>query len=288
MKLALGTAQFGFAYGVANKNGQVSNREVKAIIESARNANVDTIDTAIAYGESEEQLGNAGVTGFNIITKLPPVPDGQPDVAQWMNQQVGSSHSRLKIQQLDGLLLHEPSQLLEKSGKELWRAAQSLKTNKIVSKIGYSIYDPSELDVLFEEFRPDIVQAPYNIIDRRLDSSGWLQKLFDNGVEVHARSVFLQGVLLMTHRDRLELFNNWSDLWLVLDKWQSKNSATTLETCLQFVLNETRINRAVVGVDSERQLHEVLLACNATVPTPPDTLATTDSLLLNPSCWKIP
>ena len=288
MKLALGTAQFGFAYGVANKNGQVSNQEVKSIIESARNANIDMIDTAIAYGESEEQLGNAGVTGFNVITKLPPVPDGQSDVAQWMNQQAGDSISRLKIQQLDGLLLHQPSQLLESGGEELWQAAHSLKANKLVSKIGYSIYDPSELDLLFEEFRPDIVQAPYNIIDRRLDSSGWLQKLFDNGVEVHARSVFLQGVLLMTHSDRLELFNNWSDLWLALDKWQSENSATALETCLQFVLNETRIDRAVVGVDSERQLHEVLLACNATVPTPPDTLATTDSLLLNPSCWKIP
>ena len=75
MKLALGTVQFGVPYGVANSTGQVPESEGSSILSYARTLGIDTLDTAIAYGESERRLGSIGVAGWNVITKLPEIPN---------------------------------------------------------------------------------------------------------------------------------------------------------------------------------------------------------------------
>jgi aryl-alcohol dehydrogenase-like predicted oxidoreductase len=285
MKLALGTAQFGFAYGIAGSD-QVHQDEVRNILKRAREAGIDTIDTAISYVESEKQLGNASVAGLNVITKLPSIPEDLTDVASWVSSQVEESLGRLKIQQIGGLLFHEPSQLLEQSGNELWRAAQSLKTNTIVSKIGYSIYDPSELDLLFNTFRPDIVQVPYNIIDRRIEKSGWMQRLYEDGVEIHVRSVFLQGLLLMSQKNRPAQFKTWSGLWSIWESWLHENQVSPLEACLSFALQESRINSVIVGVDSIAQLDEILAGSYKKIKQFPTEVESTDVNLVHPSRWK--
>ena len=86
MRIALGTAQFGMDYGIANTKGQVTRSEVKEIIQLAESRGIDTIDTAIVYGESEACLGDAGVQGFKVITKLPPLPESCTDVGGWVQE----------------------------------------------------------------------------------------------------------------------------------------------------------------------------------------------------------
>jgi len=286
MKLALGTAQFGLSYGIANRNGQVDRDTASAILSRARSAGIDTLDTAIAYGKSEQSLGEIGVDNWNVVSKLPELPESCPDVSDWVKKQVHGSLSRLKVKSLKGLLLHSPGQLLNEQGEALWGALQGIKLDGIVEKIGFSIYDPKDLDMFWNSFHPDIVQAPYNLLDHRLVSSGWLQCMHDAGVEVHVRSVFLQGLLLMKKEDRPEKFNRWLDLWNVWDGWLVEQRISPLQGCLASVMNDPRIGRVVVGVESVRQLEEILSSTNTRLIEMPRNLQSNDLDLITPSRWS--
>ena len=112
MKLVLGTVQFGLPYGIANQVGQVSLAEGTSILQLATACGIDTLDTAIAYGESEQRLGQIGVKGWQIVSKLPPIPDGTAQPIRWVETEVASSLQNLNVSSLYGLLLHRPLQLL--------------------------------------------------------------------------------------------------------------------------------------------------------------------------------
>ena len=286
MKLALGTVQFGLPYGVANKTGQVEPGTVAAILSHARLAGIDTLDTAIDYGESEQCLGEAGVDGWRIVSKLPACPDACNDVAGWVTGQVQGSLSRLRVTRLAGILLHRPGQLLESKGRALWSALLDLKKDGIVEKAGYSIYEPGELDVLWPEFPPDLVQAPYNVLDRRLRTSGWLQRMNREGVEVHVRSVFLQGLLLMSERDRPQKFARWSRLWAAWDAWLHEQGLSPLQACLGFAMADPNIGRVIVGVDGVHQLEAILSCAETRIAQCPEMPGSNDPDLINPSCWN--
>ncbi len=285
MKLALGTVQFGLSYGIANQKGQVSEKEVRKILKYAKNSNIDTIDTAIGYGDSEKCLGHVGVSTWKIITKLPEIPQDCKDIKSWINSQFTRSLNRLKMTHVKGILLHRPMQLLEPFGQEIWSAMQKIKKVGLVDKIGFSIYKPEELDQLWTDFQPDIIQSPFNILDQRLEVSGWLDKLHDNGIEVHVRSVFLQGLLLMNMRDRPVKFKSWDNLWKTLDEWLTEQKLTPLEACIGFVNSDRRINSIVVGVNSQYQLKQILGALTKEVGQIPKDLIITDQNLINPSNW---
>ena len=286
MKLALGTVQFGLPYGVANTTGQVGPEAVAAVLKRARLAGIDTLDTAIAYGESEQRLGEAGVDGWRIVSKLPECPDGCDDAAAWVKHQVRGSLSRLKVKRLSGILLHRPNQLLEDKGRALWAALLDLKKEGIVDQVGFSIYEPGELDALWPDFRPDLVQAPYNVLDRRLATSGWLQRMNQEGVEVHVRSVFLQGLLLMSEHDRPKKFARWSRLWAAWDAWLHEQGLSAVQACLGFAMADPNISRVIVGVDSVHQLDAIASFAETRITQCPEMLDSPDLDLINPSRWN--
>lgn len=286
MRLALGTAQFGLAYGLANAEGQISQSSALEIIEYCKLIGLDTLDTAIAYGESEQCLGSAGVTNFNVITKLPCIPESCADIENWIMEEVDASISRLNSISLYGLMLHRPEQLLGPSGQEIMSALWSLKKSGIVQKIGISVYSPDEFTALFSEYSFDIVQCPFNLIDRRLVSSGWLEKLKMLGVEVHVRSSFLQGLLLMP-RDKIPAqFSAWDSLWDDWHEWLVKHAVSPVDACIAFVLSHCNIDQVVVGVDSKFQLEQIVSAIECiSIKGFPD-ISSLDSNLINPNNWK--
>jgi len=284
-RIALGTAQFGSSYGIANRTGQVSRDEVSMILEYAWQAGVNTLDTAMAYGQSEQRLGEIGVEKWRIISKIPAVPDSCDDVALWVRESVLGSLERLKIPKLYGLLLHRPQQLGTHQGGELYCALDGLRDEGLVGKIGISIYSPDELDAIWPRFKLDLVQAPFNILDRRLETSGWLTRLHQAGVEVHIRSVFLQGLLLMSAQNRPAMFNRWQSLWDCWESWLKEQRTNPLQTCLGVALAQPGIDRVVVGIDSLKHVQEVLHAAKMKCKSAPKSLATDDIELLNPSRW---
>lgn len=281
MKLALGSVQFGLSYGIANTSGQVVPSEVSAILNTCRDSGIDTLDTAIAYGESEQRLGEAGVAGFHVVSKLPKLETGHGSIALM----VEGALQRLGVPVLDGLLLHRSEDLCGPDAGDVYAALGDLKARGLVRKIGISIYDPAELDAVLTRFAVDLVQAPYNVVDRRLDSSGWLARLKDAGVEVHTRSAMLQGLLLMEPTARPAYFTRWPDLWAAWDGWVAGAATTRLAAALGFVLAENMIDKVVVGVDSDLQLHEILEAAATVGPIPPSDLAIEDTDLINPARW---
>ena len=145
MNFIIGAAQFGLNYGITNEAGQVSSKELRKILSYAKNNNILSLDTAIEYGDSEIFLGKENISDWQVVTKLPRIPKNTKDVSKWINQQIKSSLSRLKIPKLYGLLLHTPVDLLSKNGKEIWETIQSKKDEGLVEKIGFSIYNPNPL-----------------------------------------------------------------------------------------------------------------------------------------------
>ncbi len=284
MKLALGTAQFGLPYGIASSQAQTPYLESKSIIDYSASQGMTVLDTAMGYGDSEARLGKIGVDDWKVISKLPEVPDVE-NIETWIVNAAKSSLEKLKVESLYGLLLHRPTQLLGDKGPEIYAALQCLKAEGLVQKTGVSIYGPAELQGIFAVGEFDLVQSPLSVLDRRLITSGWLAKLADRGVEVHARSVFLQGLLLMSAEERPQKFDRWSGLWGRYHEWVRVSGLSQLEACLGYVSAIPQVQQVVVGVNGLNHIKEILQADTNRVPIWSPALATDDEELLNPVNW---
>jgi aryl-alcohol dehydrogenase-like predicted oxidoreductase len=285
-KLALGTVQLGLPYGISNFSGQTSLAEARNMLKFALANGLDTLDTAIAYGDSEMRLGEVGTQGFKLVSKLPALPDGCANVGAWVKRQTEESMSRMGVNSIYGMLLHKPDQLLGPNGVLLYQALQALKDRGQVQKVGVSIYSPSELDKLTQNFHFDLVQAPFSLVDRRLHSTGWMQRLKDDGVEVHTRSVFLQGLLLMAATDIPNKFAKWNDLWRTWHKWLADCGGSAVQACLAFPLSFCEIDRVVVGANSLSQLAQIVSAANGQAIDRLPDLRCEDENLINPARWS--
>jgi len=284
-RIALGTAQFGLAYGIANQQGWISRSEAQAILKYAAANNIDTLDTAIAYGASEARLGEIGVETWRVVSKLPAIPEGCHKVGAWVWKSVQESLRRLRLDKLHSILLHQPLQLLNGQGEVLYRAMEDLKARNLVQGFGISIYDPKELDALCGAYQFDFVQAPFNVLDRRLIHSGWLSRLAQKGIELHVRSVFLQGLLLMRGEDRPPKFRRWQNLWDRWNAWLQETGLTPLMVCIRYALSFPEISKVIVGVDRLNQLKEILSVAEGPTPEVPAELQCSDINLINPTFW---
>lgn len=285
-RLALGTVQFGQAYGIANVHGQVSREFVKSILFEASACGINMLDTAIAYGESEACLGEIGVESFNIVTKLPMMIDCQDNITDWVREQVQRSILRLGVSQLYGVLLHRPSQLLEDNGAKLFQALLDLRESGLVKKIGFSIYGPKELDSLVPVYRPDLVQAPLNLMDRRLQHSGWLDRLKQMDIEIHTRSAFLQGLLLMPRSSVPLKFAPWAELFSAWHNWLEFHETDAVQACLAYPMSCPEVDRVVVGVDRLKQFQEIIFASQNEFNLVAPDLTCDDEGLINPAYWS--
>jgi len=286
-RLALGTVQFGLDYGVANEAGQVAFEEVHHVMDLAKANEIDVLDTAIAYGTSEEVLGKVGVDGFRVVTKLPPLAENQNNVAQWVTEQVRESQARLGQKKLYGLLLHRSEDLSASQSGQLIQALADFKDVGIVQKIGVSIYSPDELEMVCKKIKIDLVQAPLNVVDRRMETSGWLDRLKSDGVEIHTRSVFLQG-LLLTERSKIPMqFSRWSNIWNIWQENLRELGVSPLEACLSYPLSLDQVDQVIVGVDSAKHLQDIISAASS-VDHVPDTsfMLSNDTNLINPYNWN--
>lgn len=286
-RLALGTAQFGLDYGIANKSGMVPIEVVGSMLEFARSNGIEVIDTAIAYGSSEKSLGHFYLGPFNTVTKLPKIDSGVSDIYFYLSGMVNSSLTMLGLEQIYGLLLHNPMDLLSLRGKDIYRSLVTFKEEGKVKKIGVSVYEPSELDLLCSKYEFDLVQAPFNIVDRRLSESGWLARLKDADIEVHIRSAFLQGLLLMNRSSIPFKFKKWDSIWTTWNQWLSENNITALTACLGYPLSFTEVDRVVVGADNLLHLKEIVEASKLSFPDKIPEIVSYDQDLINPSRWTL-
>lgn len=256
-KIALGTANFSISYGVF-KSKISEEASIKEILVFCQKNYIDTIDTSMDYNKAEEVIGNKGCENFNIITKLPKLDKNNPLSAEQLEKVVLNSILKLKKKSLYALLFRDPKNILDLNYVDIWRFAKSLREKGIIKKLGISIYNPKELDAVFNILSPDIVQTPYNLFDRRIEYSGWLNKLFQNNIEIHTRSVFLQGLLLRKKNALPEKFLKYKQTWDNYQNWLKVNNTNALEACINFILEKKEISKMVIGIENISQLNDIV------------------------------
>ena len=283
-RIVLGGAQLGLPYGILNGGETLSREEVARILDTAVDHGIDSIDTAIAYGQSESIIGETSQNRFNIISKLPPLPVDISDVSEWVHSQVQGSLSRLKCTSLDALLLHRPQDLTGAQGAELYAAIGSLMTKKMIHRFGVSIYSPDDLEGLIGTFDIHVVQAPLNVFDRRI--LGVTDQLSALNIEVHARSVFLQGVLIANPKNRPQRFEPWSEHFALFDEWVRFSGMSAMACCLGFALQQPGIAKLVIGTTSAESLDEIMNSIPNSVLEVPTHLQSSVEQLIDPRFWN--
>ena len=256
-KIALGTANFGMSYGVfKSKISKVGN--IRGILQLCKKNNIDTIDTSIDYNKAEEVLGKSGCKSFNIVTKLPKPDKSKFISANKLETIILNSLVKLKKNSLYALLFRDPKTILDLDYIDIWRSAKILKQKGIIRKLGISIYNPKELDAVLDILKPDLVQVPYNFFDRRIEYSGWMSKLFQQNIEIHSRSIFLQGLLLKKKNELPKKFLKYEKIWENYQSWLNKNNISALEACINFVSEKREISKIILGIDNIEQLNEII------------------------------
>ena len=286
-KLALGTVQFGTDYGI-NSGVKVQPDEVSRIINYSRNNGINLLDTAQLYGSSEKVLGDSNTQDFNVVTKTRGFDkeDINESIANFVISDLNQSLKLLKRNSIYALLVHHGEDLLRPGGEMIFNKLQILKNKGLVSKIGVSAYIDNQLINIIDSFDIDIIQLPMNILDRRLIDNGLLNKIYTKGIEIHTRSIFLQGLLLMDPKKRPKIFDRWSSLWKLWDEWLFDNKLSALEATLRYMISLPEISRVLVGVDNKDQLQNIIKALEGNIPTIPKELSTNDPDLLNPGNWS--
>lgn len=290
MRLGLGTVQFGLEYGIANRGGKTALDDVRDILAVAAEHGLQTIDTAPAYGDSETVLGRALPPDhrFRIVTKTPVF--GQDavtaDDARRLEQTFAESLKRLGRGSAHGLLAHHVENLLAPGGERLWETMTALKTAGKVNVIGASVYTARQIDDLLTRYPLDLIQLPVNLFDQRLVLSGHVRELKTRGVEIHARSVFLQGLLTMAPEEIPEHLAAARPMVAGLRRETERTGITPEQAALGFVKSIREIDCLLIGVENGGQLRDNIAAFAAGADLPYGEFAVHDERILNPSLWK--
>lgn len=289
-RIGLGTAQFGGKYGVSNCHGQPSEAEVAAILARAVEAGFGYLDTAAGYGNAEALIGRHLPTrhALRIVTKLPPIPGDaiSPEKARAVIEALKRSLDRLRMPAVYGVLIHRAADVAKPGWQHLLASLHEVRTRGLAARVGISVYDGQELALAEGRFSPDIVQLPCNVLDRRCISSGTLDRLRAAGIEVHARSIFLQGLLLMGPQALPEFFAPARASIAALHGRWAAAGLTPLAGCLGFVLSQAPIAAVLVGINRCAELDEIAAAACRVAEGACDVGATAlDASYLDPRRW---
>jgi aryl-alcohol dehydrogenase-like predicted oxidoreductase len=291
-EIALGTVQFGMHYGITNQLGKTQKNETKNILEYAWKNGINTLDTASSYGNSEEVLGEVIDidNDWKIITKIPDIKSNSIGIKH-INQMLDSfknSLSKLKKESIYGLLLHNCSNIFLPGGEKIFEAMQQLKKDGFIKKIGVSLYDQEQINYLLSNYSVDLVQIPINILDQRLIDGGELKKLKKQEVEIHARSVFLQGLLLSPQETLPLSFKPLLEKIKAFHQEANRRNISAIQLSLGFVKSIKEIDKVVLGINTLEHLYEVVNLENINFDiTEFSHLKVDDKTLLNPSNWKV-
>lgn len=264
LRLGLGTVQLGIPYGITNAAGRVPAAEAAAILARARDAGIDVLDTAALYGESEAVIGALleGGNAFRIVTKTAKFQDAaNAEVAvRRFDEVFAASLKSLRMPAVYGLIAHDADDLLGPYGDALWAAMTAHKAAGRVRRIGASVYTGAQIDALLARHPVELVQLPINALDDRLARGGQLKRLARRGVEVHARSLFLQGLLLQPPAAIPAKFIGLPDAVATLNAFYARHRLSPLEGSLVAILARPEISRCIVGVTSTRELEDIINA----------------------------
>lgn len=288
-RFGLGTAQFGMFYGRFNRDGVPSRDTVSEMLCRAGAFGINGIDTAHLYGEAELVLGSCAdaLGSYSIVTKTPRFSDSRinPADALFLRETFLASLSNMGQTAVDGLLIHHAPNLLADGGDLLYNEMVRLKEEGYVKRIGVSAYTGEVVEAIQEKYALDLVQLPINVLDRRLIDSGSLSRIASKGTKIHARSAFLQGLLLA---DPAGLSQHFQPVRSQLEAFHAAcktNGVLPAHAALHFLLAIPDIGRIIVGIESIKQLNEVFSDFPAHVDMDFEPYRVDSLEILNPVLW---
>ena len=288
-RLGLGTAAFGSHYGLSNRVGRPAESEVAAILERASASGIGYLDTAPAYGDAEALVGRHLPRGYRlrIVTKTPVMKATTIEAhhKQEVLDTLAVSLDRLKVETLHGLLVHQCADLAKPGWQHLVEALAEARARGWTVHVGASVYDSEQLALVESRFQPEIIQLPVNALDRRPIASRMLSRLQAAGMEIHARSVFLQGLLLLRPDDLPDFFRPLREKIAALRRRWAENELSPLAGSLGFVMQQQDIDAIIVGVNRAAELDEIIDAANRVVALDLEPAPAVDTLYLDPSRW---
>ena len=283
MELALGTAQFGMNYGIAGRGEMVPGTEVQFILKKAWEFGIRAIDTASCYGDIEKRLvALMGDDAFRIVSKIPALP--RDLTSQGVEDHVSGSiqRSRARLgERLGTLLFHHGADLLGHFGGVAWRAAtQTLSDSSI--QLGASCYAPDEVIDLKEKHPLQVVQIPGNAFDQRILTTSRV-----DDIEIHLRSVFLQGILLLESNQLVGVFPKALPMIQRWRDWCSERILSPLEGALSVVKGLPNIRYCVIGVQHMTQLESIVEAWDSAKAIHAPELAIDNIDIIDPRRWSL-
>lgn len=283
-KLGLGTAQFGLDYGVSNPRGRLSLQEAKTTLRVAADAGVSVLDTAAQYGEAETRLGASlpCPSPFRVCARAVLGVRG----AEGVEDEARASLARLGLERADAILAASAADLLGPQGPALWKRLRSLKSAGLFERIGVSLSAEDDPLGVVRRFKPDMVQLPVSLLDQRLVANGVLSEIAALGVDVHLRSIFLQGLLFLPGHDLPRGLAAAAPRLSRIRRQIAEAGADPLQAALAFALGRPEASAVIVGVASAAELRAILAAAAAPAPTLDwSGLALDPIISLDPQHW---
>lgn len=259
-------------YGISNRDGQTSATEVTAILHLARGKGIHLIDTAFAYGNAEKVLGRNDLTTFDIVSKFRSLSKGESPLSQ-----LSETLSALRVNAVYGYLAHRAKDVVD--FPNCWDDLQTAKLRGLVKKIGFSLNEPQELELIGKRgIKPDLIQVPFNFLDRRFESA--MIELKQNGCEIHSRSTFLQGLFFVP----LDLLPNFFDSLKPILAEIRNGTKDLAGSLLKFVLSRSFIDKVILGVNNSTQLRDNLESA-LSASTLSDVIYNLPTDIITPSKW---
>ena len=286
-RFSIGTANFEKPYGLVTEN-LVDFSEVTRISKVMDEFNISKVDTALGYrstNKSQQRDWSSFFRGKQVATKicLNDIAPGSSKIS--IIKFLQSQLEEFQITFFETISFHKISDLLTYDGKVLLEALKELQEAGLVRNLGASIYAPEDLEVVFHAFTPNVVQIPINVFDQRFLLSNAISALWEQDISITVRSIFLQGLLLSSLNELPMIFdgfqdslNSWSDFLMV-------NELNALEACLKFVEQIPELDTIIIGINSSKQLKNILESRNTQRIIDFSSLATDNLSVIDPRNW---
>lgn len=283
-QFVLGCARFSGKYGI-NSKSHITIKSLKKIF-SDNTKFIKEIDTAIDYQKANQKLKMINLKKFRVSSKIPRLNLSDKKLELNTIKKIKDHAKFLKIKKFEILYLHDPCQVFEKNGFKILQILNSIKKTKLTKKIGISVYNPNELRFLLSKFKPDVVQIPLNIFDRRFLKKNILKSLKRKKISIYLRSLFLQGILLKDYKTLPKYFQKWEKLFINWEHWVKKKKLKKLEACMSILNILPKKIKIIIGVENDKQLKEIFNSTKIK-SFPPTNIFSNNLKLINPSKWLI-
>ena len=287
MKIGLGTANFGNSYGLSFKENINKNNDLNNLLKAAKKFNINILDTSYDYKVKKNLIDYKKYKNFDVISKLrfSEKEKKNKNLEKIFLKKIIDMKKKYQIKNFYAILFHRSEDINILKKKKLNEIIKYLKDRNICNKFGVSIYDPSEIIKIQKKWKPDIIQLPINVLDNRIVDSGWIKKLHNSGVEIHARSIFLQSLLLMESDKIPKKFYQYKSILRKFENYCKIKNVSKLDMCINHMKKFKQISHVVVGVQSVDQLKKInfsfkkkLFKCDFKIPN-------INKKLIDPRLW---